>query len=87
VVCVRLPDTPVTVTVADPTVAVPEAVSVSTLVPVVLDRLNDAVTPLGNPLADKFTAPVKPFVGETVIVLTLAAPCNTLTLLGPADNV
>ena len=63
VVCLREPETPVIVTVEVPVAAVLLAVSVSVLVPVVLDGLNEAVTPLGRPEADKPTLPVKPFVG------------------------
>ena len=58
---VRLPDVPVTVTVPVPTVAVSLAVSVSVLVETALFGLNDAVTPLGNPDADKATLPLNPF--------------------------
>jgi hypothetical protein len=49
------------VIVAAPDVAVPLAVSVNVLVLAVLLGLNDAVTPLGVPDADKLTLPVKPF--------------------------
>src|SRR6266849_4202166 len=46
------------------------AVSVRTLVLVVLAGLNEeAVTPLGRPETDSATLPVKPFCGVTVIVL------------------
>jgi hypothetical protein len=31
--------------------------------------LKEAVTPLGNPDADKLTLPLKPFSGATVMVL------------------
>ena len=62
------------VTVAEPTVAVLAAVSVSVLVPVVLAGLNDAVTPDGRPLAARLTDPVKPLMSVTVIVLLPAAP-------------
>ena len=61
VVFVKLPDVPAMVTVAVPVVAVLLAVSVSVLVLAVLLGLNDAVTPLGSPEADKLTFPVKPF--------------------------
>jgi len=77
----------VIVTVAVPVVAVALAVSVSVLVPVVLAGLNVAVTPAGNPDADKLTLPVKPFVGLTVIVLLPLLPCVTVTLDGAADSV
>ena len=65
---------PVTVTVVVPVVAVVLAVSVNVLVPVVLEGLKLAVTPLGKPEADKLTEPVKPFVGVTVMVLVPLLP-------------
>jgi hypothetical protein len=83
VVCVRLPDVPVTVTVARPRVAVLEAVSVSVLV---LVGLKDAVTPAGSPVADKATDPLKLLSGVTVTVLVPAVPWTTLTLLGEAAS-
>ena len=45
------------------------------------------MTPLGNPEADRVTPPVKPFCGETVIVLVPVLPWVTVTLLGEADRV
>jgi hypothetical protein len=86
VVCVKLPETPVMITVAVPAAAVLETVSVSVLVAVVLAGLNDAVTPLGNPLAERLTAPAKPLLGDTVIVLLPVAPCLMLKLLATADS-
>jgi hypothetical protein len=74
VVCVRPPEVPVTVTVKVPVAAVLLAVNVNVLVVVVLDGLNVAVTPLGNPEADKLTLPLKPFIGLTVIVLVPLEP-------------
>ena len=59
-VFVKLPEVPVTVIVTVPVVAVLLAVSVNELVLAVLTGLKDAVTPLGNPLADKLTLPLKP---------------------------
>src|SRR5579862_1454584 len=77
-----LPDVPVMVTAADPVAAADVAVSVSVLVVDVLVGLNDAVTPVGRPDADRVTAPLNPPLGVTVIVLVLLPPCGTL--IGPA---
>ena len=57
----KLPEVPVMVTVTAPVAAVLLAVSVKVLVVVVELELKDAVTPLGNPVADKLTLPLKPF--------------------------
>ena len=57
----KLPDAPVTVTVTGPVAAMLLAASVNVLVVVVLPGLNDAVTPLGRPDADRVTLPLKPF--------------------------
>lgn len=84
VVCVNVPEVPVIVTVAAPTVALLEAVSVSVLVLVVLAGLNDALTPEGKPLADSATDPANPPTPVTVMLLLPLAPCATLTLLGEA---
>src|SRR5262245_44312348 len=87
VVRVRPPPVPVTVTVAAPSVAAPEAVNVNTLlVPVAEAGLKLALTPLGNPLALKATAPVKPLVRVTVIVLVPLAPRLTVRLVGEAAS-
>ena len=87
VLLVKLPDVPVTVTVTVPVVAVLLAVSVKVLVLAVLVGLNEAVTPLGRPEADKLTLLLKPFSGVTVIVLAPVAPWTTLRLLGEAASV
>jgi hypothetical protein len=63
-----------TVTVADPAVAVLLAIRVNVLALVVVVGLNDAVTPAGRPEVAKLTLPVKPFVGFTVIVLGILLP-------------
>ncbi len=62
------------------------AVSVSVLVLVVLLGLNDGVTPLGKPEADKLTLPVKPFCGVTVLVLVPLVPWVIVTLDGDAER-
>jgi hypothetical protein len=74
VVCVRLPDVPVIVTVLVPVAAVLLAVNVSELVVVVDAGVNVAVTPVGKGEADKATLPVKPFMGVTVIVSAPLVP-------------
>ena len=67
---VRVPEVPVTLIVAAPRVAELLAVSVSTLVPVVVVGLNDAVTPEGSPDAARLTLPENPpaSLTETVVV-------------------
>ena len=87
VVLVKLPDTPVTVTGTVPVVAVLLAVSVNVLLPVVLVGLNDAVTPLGRPDADKLTLRLNPYSGVTVMVLALLPPCVIAKLFGDAESV
>lgn len=74
VVWMRLPEIPVTVTVAEPIVAVAEAVRVRMLEPVVVAGVKDAVTPAGRPLAARLTAPLKPFRLITLIVLAPLLP-------------
>jgi len=80
-------DEPVTVTVTVPVAALLLAANVNVLVLVVLLGLNDAVTPLGRPDADKLTLPLKPFCGVTVMVLAPLAPCGIVRLLGDAERV
>lgn len=86
-VCVNVPDAPVMVTVTVPTAAEPLAASVNVLVAVAGLGLNDAVTPLGSPDADKLTLPLKPFCGVTVTVLVPLVPCVMLTLVGDVERV
>ncbi len=82
----KLPEVPVTVTVAVPAVAAGPAANVRVLDPVVLAGLNDAVTPFGRPDTVKLTLPLKPFCGPTARVLTLLLPCTRLRLLGNAER-
>ena len=65
----RLPLTPRMVTVKVPMAALVLAVKVKPLVLVVLAGLNDAVTPLGRPEAERLTAPPNPLSGVTVMVV------------------
>ena len=83
---VSVPEVPVMVTLAAPTVAVLPTVNVNVLVPVVLAGLKDVVTPLGRPEADKLTLPLKPLCGVTVTVLVPLAPCAKLKVFGEADR-
>jgi hypothetical protein len=72
---------PVIVTVAAPTVAVFDAtkVRVEPAEPVTVTGLKVAVTPAGRPVAVKATAPAKPLIAETVMLVAAVDPCNTLT--------
>jgi len=74
------------VMVTVPVVAVLLAVRVNMLVLAVPAGLKDAVTPLGNPVADKLTLPVKPFCGVTVMVLVPLPPCIMVRLFGDAES-
>lgn len=76
----RLPDVPFTVNCVALSEAELAAVRVSTLVPVVLAGLNDAVTPVGKPVAVKATVPPKPPTGLTVRVAVPGLPTDTFTL-------
>jgi hypothetical protein len=78
---------PVTVTVTVPVAAVLTAVSVKVLVLAVLLGLNDTVTPLGKPDADKLTLLLKPFCGVTAMVLVPLVPCAIVKPLGDAESV
>jgi hypothetical protein len=82
-----MPEVPVIVTVTVPVVAVPLAASVNVLEAVAGLGLNDAVTPLGRPDADRLTLPLNPFCGVIVIALVPLAPCAMLKLPGDAESV
>jgi len=78
VVAFTLPEVPVMVTVTGPpVVAVLLAVSVRTLELVDEVGLNEAVTPLGMPVAAKETLPVNPFTSFTVMVSVPLLPWVT----------
>src|SRR5688572_20103786 len=79
-----LPDVPVMVTVAAPSVAVLEAVNVATTeLPVVaVDGLKATVTPLGRPVAAKLTAPVK-----LVRLMAMVAPADAPRTTDTGDGV
>jgi hypothetical protein len=68
VVAVSVKKVPVMAIVDVPVAAVPAAVSVSTLEPVVGLVAKLAVTPLGSPLAARVTPPVNPSTSVTVMV-------------------
>lgn len=77
VLAVVLPEVPVIVTMNAPVVAVLLAVSVSTLELVEDAGLNEAVTPLGRPVAVNDTLPVNPPTSVTAMVSVPLAPCLT----------
>jgi hypothetical protein len=87
VLAVVLPEVPVMVTVDVPAVAVLLAVSVSTLELVDEVGLNDAVTPLGNPLAANDTLPLNPFSGVTEMVSVALLPCVKESVDAEGDSV
>jgi hypothetical protein len=74
------------VTVAVPVAAVPLAVSVRVLLPVVVVGLKDAVTPVGRPEADRATLPAKLFFLEMLMVLMPLEPWVTVRLVGDAER-
>jgi hypothetical protein len=75
VVRVRVPPTPVTVIVAGPVAAVPEAVRVNMLLAPPADAgLKAAVTPAGSPAALSATLDVNPPVRVMLIVLVALPP-------------
>jgi hypothetical protein len=86
VTCESTLDVPVTVTANVRVAAVLLAVSVNVLELVVPPGLNEAVTPLGRPDADKLTLPLKPFCGVTVMVLAPLVPCTIVKLLGEVER-
>jgi len=81
----KLPDVPVMVTATVPVAAVLLTVRVNVLVLAVLG-LNNAVTPVGRPEADKLTLLLKPFCGVTVMVLAPLAPCTMVKAFGDAER-
>ena len=86
VVCTRLPDVPVMVKGHVPALAQLTAVSVSMLLDVVVAGLNEAVTLEGRPLMVRFTAPLKPLMPLTAIVLVPLAPRPKDTVFCVADR-
>jgi hypothetical protein len=88
VLAVSVPEVPliVTVTALVVTTAVPLAVSVSTCVPLTVPAANDAVTPVGNPVAARVTVPLNPLAPVTVIVLVPVLPWTTDRLVGKAES-
>ena len=70
-----------------PSVGVAVLLKNSVLVPVVGFGLNEVLTPLGTPVADSLTLPVKPPEGVTVMVVVPVADAGMVTLVGDADKV
>src|SRR5215831_3619125 len=86
VVCVSAPLVPVIVTFAVPVVAVPDAVKVNVLVPVVEAGLKLAATPAGNDPTLSATLPLNPPEGVTVTVLVPVAPCATVAFVADKEK-
>jgi hypothetical protein len=87
VVRVKPPPVPVIVTAAAPSVAVLDAVNVSTLLsPVAEGGAKLAVTPAGSPLALNVTPPVNPPLRVIAIVFVPLAPRLTVRLAGLAAS-
>jgi len=84
-VLVRPSEEPATITDTVPVAAVGLAVSDNELVVVVLLGLNEAVTPLGRPEADRLIVPLKPPCRATVIVLVPLEPCGIVNPVGAAE--
>lgn len=84
---VKPSEEPVTVTATVPVAAVALADSVRELVVVVLPGLNEAVTPVGRPEADRLMVPLKPPCRATVIVLVPLEPCGTVNPVGAVEIV
>ena len=80
------PDAPVMVTVFVPVCAELLTLKARVLCELVLEGLNDAVTPVGRPEFERLTLPAKPWRGVTVMVLDPLAPCCRLRLLDAADK-
>jgi len=87
VVAVSVPEDPVIVMLDVPAVAEALAVSVSRLLPVVGLVANAAVTPLGRPVATRFTLPVNPFTSLTEMVSFTLPPWVTDVLVADAASV
>ena len=86
-VLVKVPDVPVMVTLEVPIVTVAPTLRVIVVEAGSGLELNDAVTPLGKPDAEKVTLPAKPFRGDTVIPVEPAVPCTMARPVGEAESV
>ena len=70
-----------------PSVGVAVLRKYSVLVPVVGFGLNEVETPVGTPVAESLTLPVKPPVGVTVMVEVPVDDAGIVTLVGDAERV
>ena len=77
-----MPEVPITVTLAAPSAAFAAAVKVNVVVCVVEAGLKAAVTPVGRPVTENATVPLKPLFAATVSVLDALLPCTKLRLAG-----
>lgn len=87
VALVKLPEEPVTVTVAVPGVAVLDTDRVRTVLVVTGFDPKAALTPVGNPDAVRVTLPLKPFSGFTVMVVEPEVPWRRVKPAGDDESV
>jgi hypothetical protein len=89
VLCVKLPLTPVIVSVDVPTGVLPLVVTVNVELPVPVTVAGEklAVAPAGNPLALSVTTPLNPPTAATLAVYVVEFPTTTVRVLGAAESV
>lgn len=85
-VLAKVPDVPVMVTVKAPVVAMPVADRDKRLLVVAGFVPNAALTPLGNPEADRLTLLLNPCRGLIEMVVEPEAPCRIATLAGEVER-
>jgi len=86
VVRVKFPETAVIVRLNVPREAVRETVNVSVLDEDAGFGENEAVTPFGSPLTDRFTAPAKPPEGVMLIAVWPLLPRRMVSFAGDTER-
>jgi hypothetical protein len=87
VVLVKLPEEPITITVAVPVVATPVPDRVRRLLVVAGFDAKTALTPFGRPETLRFTFPLNPFRELIVIVVEDAVPWTKVMPEGDAERI